>query len=299
MTKRVLAIYYTQTGQLGDMMDHFTTPLKDAGHLVETVIIRPVTPYTFPWTVSGFFSVMPDCVLSVPTELEPFTIGESGYDLIVLGYQAWFLSPCIPINSLLRQPAFTALLEKTPVITITGGRNMWLNAYDGLRKALDERGAQLVGNIAMMDRHLNLVSFVTIFHWMFHGKKDRYLSIFPKPGVSETDIRNMADFGKMILPYLTLGEWGGLERSLVSAGAAEVKDHLMLIEYNGKKMFRVWAAVIAGKQNKRPWLTAFKYYLIVALFLLGPVAYVLVKIILKPLFFKRFTAKKHYYLYQN
>jgi hypothetical protein len=297
--KRVLAIYYTQSGQLGDIMQHFTAPLKAAGHSVETVIYRPAAEYAFPWTATSFFAVMPDCVLSVPTTLAPFTLQEPAYDLVILGYQAWFLSPSIPVNSLLRDPAFGAVLKDTPVITITGARNMWINAYGRLRENLADLGARPVGTIALVDRHLNLVSFMTIFHWMFHGKKDRYLSVFPKPGVSDHDIEQTADYGRLLLPYLSRGDWTGLPGELAGAGAVEIKDHLMLIELNGGRIFSVWAHFIARRKNKRPWLAAFKYYIIIALFLLGPVAYILVKVLLKPLMPKWFADKKHYYLYEN
>ena len=69
MSKKVLAIYYTQSGQLGEIIDRFTAPLVEAGIEVEKVSINLVDNYAFPWTANGFFSVMPDCVLDVPAEL--------------------------------------------------------------------------------------------------------------------------------------------------------------------------------------------------------------------------------------
>ena len=148
---------------------------------------------------------MPDCVLSVPGELQPFTLKESSYDLIVLGYQAWFLSPGIPTNTLLHDPVFKAVLKNTPVITITGARNMWINAFERLKKALQKEGAKLVGNISLVDKHHNWISFVTIFHWMFNGKKDKLLNIFPIPGVAAEDISNTKVYGTIASSYLTKG----------------------------------------------------------------------------------------------
>src|SRR5580692_10474557 len=100
MGKKVLAIYYSQSGQLAEIMDHFTAPLVDAGHDVEMVSVKPVTAYPFPWTTEQFYSVMPDCVLGVAGELAPFSLKQRSYDLIILGYQTWFLSPSIPVNGL-------------------------------------------------------------------------------------------------------------------------------------------------------------------------------------------------------
>ena len=141
---------------------------------------------------------MPDCVLGVPTELQPFQLKETAYDLIILGYQAWFLSPSIPSNSILNHPSVKAVLKNTPVVTITGARNMWISAMERIRKILKETEARHVGNIVLVDKHPNFVSFVTILYWMFTGKRDRYLNIFPKPGVSDADIDNCKAFGACI-----------------------------------------------------------------------------------------------------
>jgi hypothetical protein len=90
MSKKILVIYYTQSGQLEDILSNFTAPLVDAGNTVEMVRVFVTDDYPFPWTGKAFFSVMPDAVLDVPTELKPFILKENRYDLVILGYQAWF-----------------------------------------------------------------------------------------------------------------------------------------------------------------------------------------------------------------
>jgi hypothetical protein len=299
MYKRVLAIYYSQTGQLGEIIDCFTEPLVQAGVSLEKVRIRPANDYAFPWTGKRFFSVMPDCVLSVPVELAPFTLKESSYDLIILGYQAWFLSPSIPSNSLLQHPDFKAVLKDTPVITITGARNMWLNACERVKKSLKESGATLVGNISLVDKHPNPVSFMTIFHWMIHGKKDRYLNIFPNPGVAATDIEHTKIFGSIVLPYLNRNEWTGLQTELVGQNAVAYKYPLMFIESKARIIFAVWARFIAKRKNRTAWLVVFKYYLFIALFLGAPVLLILDAIFIKPFSSRRIQKKKQYYLALN
>lgn len=299
MQKKVLAIYYSQTGQLGEIMDSFTAPLTAAGVSVEKIRIRPAIEYPFPWTGKRFFEVMPDCVLSVPAPLLPFEWKEPAYDLIILGYQAWFLSPSIPSNSLLSHPDFKAILKDTPVITITGARNMWLNAFERIRGSLEQAGAKLVGSIALVDRHPNPVSFVTIFHWMLHGKKDRYLNIFPVPGVAVSDITRTAEFGAIVLPCLAKNEWAGMQAELVSRDAVAWKYRFMLIESKARIIFSAWARFIVKKKNRTPWLIAFKYYLLIALFVGAPILIVLDAIFLKPFSSRRIKAKKKYYLELN
>src|SRR5580704_8847094 len=215
MSKKVLAIYYSQTGQLGEIVDNFTSPLVKQGFTVEKLLIQPKNPYPFPWTGKSFFAQIPDCVLGVPTELGPFSLKESSYDLIVLGYQAWFLSPSIPANSILNHPQMQQVLKGAPVITMTGARNMWISAMERVKGILKIKEARLVGNIALVDRHANFVSFVTILYWMFTGKKDRYLNIFPKPGVADQDITNTKAYGETVLEHLEQNNWDNLQTELV------------------------------------------------------------------------------------
>lgn len=101
MSKKVLVIYYSQSGQLSEIVENFTQPLIEAGNTIENVRIELSHAYPFPWTGETFFSVMPDCVLHIPAQLKPFQLKEKSYDLVIFGYQAWFLSPSIPFNSIL------------------------------------------------------------------------------------------------------------------------------------------------------------------------------------------------------
>lgn len=295
MSKKILVIYYTQSGQLGDILDNFTLPLVKAGNSVEKVCVQPVKPYPFPWTGKSFFAQMPDCVLQVPAELQPFQLKENAYDLIILGYQPWFLSPCIPVNSILHHPSVKAVLKNTPVVTITGARNMWISAMEDIKKILKKAEAKLVGNIVLVDKHHNFVSFVTILYWMFTAKKDRYLNKFPKPGVSDEDIANTNIFGATVEKYLQSGKWEGLQNELVQQKAVEVKYNLMFIESKAKRIFGLWANFIVKRKKRTAWLVVFKYYLLIALFIAAPIILTVDAIFFKPFLSGRIKKQKQYY----
>jgi len=173
---------------------------------------------------------------------------------------------------------------------------MWLNAYDRICKSLNEAGANLVGNIALIDKHPNPVSFITIFYWMLSGKKERYLNIFPKPGVSEQDIKNTKVFGETVAAHLANSSWEGLQQELVEQKAVEINYNLLFIEGKAKMIFAAWAKFIAKRKNRTPWLSAFKYYLFIALFLGAPVLLTLDAIFIKPFSSKRINRKKQNYL---
>jgi hypothetical protein len=238
---------------------------------------------------------MPDCVLGVPTELQPFQLKETAYDLIVVGYQAWFLSPSIPSNSILNHPSVKPVLKNTPVVTITGARNMWISAMERIRKMLKETEARHVGNIVLVDKHANPVSFVTILYWMFTGKRDRYLNIFPKPGVADADIDNCKVFGSVLEKYLSKGNYDGMQEELVEQKAVVVKYNLMFIESKAKRIFGLWANFIVKRKKRTAWLVAFKYYLIIALFIAAPIILTVDAIFFKPFLSRRIKRQKQYY----
>lgn len=295
MGKKVLAVFYSQSGQLEQIIDHFTQPFEEAGDSVEKLRVYPDQAYPFPWTGKSFFSVMPDCVQQVPGKLQDYSFKESKYDLIVLGYQAWFLSPSIPSNTLMFDPKFREIAKDTPIITITGARNMWISAMEKIKPVLKNMDARLVGNIALVDRHHNFVSFVTIFHWMFKAKKDRLWNIFPIPGVSEQDILSTKNYGASAIPHLESGDWQGFQEDMVKQGAVPVKYALMFIESKARKIFKIWAGIISKRKKKDAWLVAFKYYLLIALFIAAPIILTVDAILFKPFLQKRIKRQKQYY----
>jgi len=298
MGKKILAIYYSQSGQLAEIIDTFTSSLETAGHEVEKVRIETDPAFDFPWTPQRFYAVMPDCVLGVPVALKPFSLRHASYDLIILGYQAWFLWPSIPVNSLLHHPAFRAVLSSTPVITITGARNMWVNAFTEVRKMLAQAGANLVGNIALVDRHPNHISYVTIFHWLLGGKKTRKLGLLPYPGVSAADIEHTRVFGEIVSGHFE-SDFAGLQQALMQAGAVDLKYSLLLLETKAVPTYLIWARFIVKRKKRKDWLAGFKYYLLFSLFVAAPVILILDSIFIRPLSKKRILVKKQHYLALN
>lgn len=296
MSKKILVVYFTQSGQMEEILHHFTSPLQNIpGVSVEHVRIHPQKKFPFPWTTRVFFEAMPHSVDGIPEPLDTFSFKESAYDLIIVGYQPWFLSPSIPVNSLLMHDAFKAVAKDTPVITISGCRNMWINAQEKIKIRLKEAGAKLVGNVALVDKHDNYSSLVTIFYWMLTGKKDRKWGIFPRPGVSDEDIANSAIFGETVKDHLLKNEWSTLQPKLVAQKAVDIRYYLMFIERKAGKIFKIWSGIIAKKKNKGPWLVAFKYYILIALFVAAPIILLVDAIFFKPFLSKRIKKQKEYY----
>ncbi|MEJ0082812.1 MAG: hypothetical protein WDM78_18085 [Puia sp.] len=59
-------------------------------------------------------------------------------------------------------------------------------------------------------------------------------------------------------------------RKWLKHGAVPVKYNLMFIESKARKIFKVWAGIISKRKKRDAWLVAFKYYLLIALFIAAP-----------------------------
>lgn len=296
MTKKVLVLYYSQSGQLTEIVDSFLQPFKGHANVsTEVVNVQPLQPYPFPWTSKQFFSTMPDTVLQKPTALQPVQLQSNHYDLVVFAYQPWYLSLSIPALSAIQLPQVQKILNNTPVVTLIGSRNMWISSQQKLKRILDAAGAKLVGNIALVDRAHNLVSVVTILYWMLTGKRDSFLGIFPRPGVSEEDVQRTALFGETVLNSLLNNSFAGLQTALVQQQAVVVNPDLLFVEERAPRLFSIWANFISKRKNRDFWLTVFKYYLLFALFIVAPIVLTLNALIFRPIFRKSLKRKINYY----
>ena len=299
MSKKVLFIHYSQSGQLTEIVDAFKAPFMDADCSIENLVVNMDQQFSFPWTNDRFFDAMPESVLGIGLPIDTINLSEDKYDLIVFAYQPWFLSPSIPANSILSNLEIRKRLNGIPVITIIGARNMWLNAQEKVKKILKDCDANHIGNIALTDENNNLVSAITILHWMLTGKKDRFLGIFPMPGISNDAISGVNKFGAIVLNAMQRSDWQGLQKKLVEAKAVKVKSNLMFIEARAGKLFSIWANLIIKKKNRRLWVNLYKYYLLIALFLIAPIVLTVYMLIFKPFLGASIRKKKEYFLGLN
>lgn len=299
--KEVLVVYYSQTGQLFDILQNVISTIEDQQVHITYHQIIPKKGYDFPWMKNKFFDVFPESFLQIPCELEEpkAELFDKKYDLILLGHQVWFLAPSIPVNSFLKSKAAKKLLKNTPVVTVIGARNMWIQAQEKLKKLLLACDAKLVGNIALVDRHLNHISVITITHWMFGGKKDKMYGIFPKPGVSEKDIKEASKFGFPIREALFLNNYSNLQRALLELDAIIIKPFLSLADKRANLLFSKWANLIIkkgspGTSKRKKWLLFFNYYLLLAIWVIAPIVFI-VFLVTYPIMMNSIRREKKYF----
>jgi len=286
--KKVLVVHYSQTGQLTDIVDAILDPLTNAPKVAIThLALKPQPPYPFPWTAQRFCDVFPESVEGVPCALAPLELDpEARFDLVVLAYTVWYLSPSLPVQAFLRSPEAARLFPGTPVVTVIGCRNMWLLAQEQVKQRLCELDARLMGNIVLGDRAGNLTGVATIAHWMLTGRKDRLLGVFPKPGVAEKDIRQASRFG-IILRKALQEDIAVLDQEVLNAvGAVSVEPAYIIFEHRIRRVFRIWARFIRrkggpGAPERQGRVLAFFFYLLAAIALLAPLATLAAKLTLR------------------
>jgi len=296
--KKVLVLWYSQTGQLTAVVKSVCMGInkKDVSFTFEQ--LQPENDYNFPWSAKEFFDVFPESVHQEGIKMKPVQVQQSDFDLVVLGYQPWFLNPSLPACTFLQSEDAKRLLNGKPVITVIACRNMWIAAQEKVKAYISAAGGRLVGNIVLFDRAHNLVSLVTIIGWLMKGKKENYWGFLPASGVSDSEIRGASLYGELIYKYLSENKLENLQDSLVKAGAVEIKLPLMTMEMTGSRIFKIWAKGISklgpsGSFWRKVALTFFLYYLIFVIIIGTPIMFVVAAA--KKLLFRKSVKKKIVY----
>ncbi|WP_336716065.1 dialkylrecorsinol condensing enzyme DarA [Chryseobacterium mucoviscidosis] len=291
MQKDILVIYYSQTGQLTDIVKNIARPFeaKKEEYNVTYYNIKLKKDFPFPWPNDVFFNTFPESYLQIPSEIlpPPEEVVNKKFDLIIFGYQVWYLTPSIPIISFLKSGFAENILKDTPVVTVSATRNMWMLSQEKLKVYLKNLNAKLIGNIALVDRHDNYTSVLTILRWMTTGKKEKS-GILPAAGVSEEEIKGSVKYGEIIEKHFSNNDLDALQPDLVKNGAVEIRAFLVRVEKVGNKIFTIWSNLIMKKKEKRPLLIKFfKVYLMAAIWIISPIVLVLHLLTTPVFWFKR------------
>ncbi len=296
MKKNILVIYYSQTGQLEDIVKNIARPFENKDEYQVTYYnIRLKKDFPFPWPGDVFFNTFPESYLQIPSEIYPpeDEVLNTRFDLILFGYQVWYLTPSIPIISFLKSPYAANILKDTPVVTISGTRNMWMLSQEKLKVYLRDFKAKLVGNIALVDRHDNYTSVLTILRWLTTGKKEKS-GMLPAAGISDEEIAGSVKYGEIIEKHFSTNALETLQPDLVKNGAVEIRPFLVRVEKVGNKIFTVWSNLIIRKKEKRPLLIKFfKVYLMTAIWIISPIVLVF-HILLAPILSSKRRKQKEY-----
>ena len=288
MPKNILVTYYSQTGQLEEIMKNISKAFanRPEEYHITYYEIQLKEDFPFPWPNNVFYNTFPESYLQEPREIIPPSeeILQKKYDLILFGYQVWFLTPSIPIISFLKSSFAEKILANTPLVTISATRNMWMLSQEKLKIHFQRLKVRLVGNIALVDRHNNYTSVITILNWLENGRKEQPKPL-PPAGVSQKEIDESEKFGKIIIKYTDRQKYEGLQEELVTNGAVEVRPFLLKVETVGNKLFTFFSHIIKKNPKRRKfWISVYKFYLFFAIWVVSPIVLFFFTI-LTPLFY--------------
>lgn len=276
--KKVLAVYFSQTGQLGRIVESVLAPFEASAEVeVHYERLQPAKPYPFPWPLVRFFDQFPESVHRDPPEMAPTAFDPDGdYDLIVLGWQPWYLSPSPPTSAFLKSEAGRRVLQGKPVVTVIGARNMWLMGQKAVREMIEEAGGTLVANVALIDQGSPAATFVTTPLWMLTGYRSGVGKLLPPAGIADADIEGAHRFGEPLLSALLDGRLARGEAVLDAAQSAPVNPKYIVAEQLGWRSFFVWGWIVrlAGKQGRWtriPLLALYTLFLILMICTVVPI----------------------------
>lgn len=277
MAKRVLVVYYSQTGQLAKVMERIVSPLaEEEGIELHVAPLHSTETFAFPWSFFRFFDLFPEAVYLDPPANNPLEIPDpSAFDLILLGYQPWFLSPSLPMSAFLQSEQARIILAGKPVITIIGCRNMWIEGQKTMRELIVSCKGRLIDNVVLRDQSGPLESFITTPRWMLTGKKEPFCGL-SAAGIDHEMIQNSRRFGEAIVAGLKKDTERQNEPMLQGLGAVCVDPRFIASEKIGKRSFRIWGRLVRmfgdrGSWRRRPILILYVTFLIALIVSVVPI----------------------------
>jgi len=281
--KKVLVLYYSQSGQLKQTVDSFIAPLQSSDEItVDYQKIEPVKPYPYPWPFYTFFDAFPEAVYLDGCPVKALELDDD-YDLIILGYTSWFLSPSIPVTGFLKSEQAKKLFKDKPVVTLIVCRDMWVMAQEKMKAMLKAVDAKLIDNVVLTDQGRSLFTFVTTPRWLFTGRKDAFW-FFPPAGVLEEEMKNTSRFGERLKTALINDEEKQAKPLLQHMGAVSVNGKLVGTEKIATRSFMIWGKLIKksgkpGSFGRKITITIYVLFLLILIFTVVPLNMLIRKLI--------------------
>jgi hypothetical protein len=285
--KRILIISYSQSGDVARVADSFAGELRIAGAEVTWEALHPRNEYPFPWrSLRRFFDAMPESILGLPPPIDkPKFDPATRYDLVVIAYPVWFLSPAPPVQGFFKSSA-AAVLKGADVITISVSRSMWHNASETMKRLLAVAGAYHRDQIAVTHQGSSLATLISTPRALLSGRRDSLIGVFPPAGVSEHDLARVRRLGRVVAGRLLAARNACQGPLLRGEPAVAIKRWSVVPELLAWYCFYGWAVAIRALGRLHTGLRALGVYafavFLVCLILFGLPATVLAAWLLSP-----------------
>lgn len=171
--RRIQIVYYSQSGSLKYLIEESMRP-----YLGDYVLIwNPIhcaKPFPFPWNRRRFFSVFCDSVLQRGCRIVNNEIKIEKDDMILLGFQPWFLHLSLPIQSFINSTQFGRIVKDREVILFTCYRNTGAMARRQMAAHVESRGGHIVAELEISDQSKERSSAFQFVRWFFTGKNNPF-----------------------------------------------------------------------------------------------------------------------------
>lgn len=207
---RVIALYSSLTQQTERVVLEVAGALQSGGHQVALEKLELQEPYPLPLpaptlarllkqAVSGRWPAPPVQPLSGPLPEQP--------DLIILGYQPWFMTPSVPMHAFLKSEQ-AALLKGRPVIGLLTCRGMYARASGLFREWVEAQGGQVVEQRVWCDQSPEPGNFASLGYMLKHGHEPRgglMKQLIPPFGPGEAGFIRARQYGESLSARLHTG----------------------------------------------------------------------------------------------
>lgn len=258
--KKVLVLFYSQTGQLKEILTKLFSEL-DSDITIDYVEIK-APQFSFPLNWQSMFNLFPESVLQVPCDIT-YELPNNQYDVVVLGFQTWFLHLSLPMLTFSHTEDFANLIKNKHVYLIMDCRNSWRYSMKYMEEKVSSKGGYIKGKCVFGSIGSNFIGSISILHWFFTGNKKLFL--FPEPGVPQAEIDRSAKYGK----YILLHEH---DNRVIEYPIGNSHFMPLKIEKNVTDKFKHWATYITADNNKyrKKRLRYFRIWLIFTITILSP-----------------------------
>jgi hypothetical protein len=236
-----------------------------------------------------------------PDPIEPLRLAaDAQFDLIIIAYTVWFVSPNLPTMAFLKSPQAARLMRDKPVVTLIGCRNMWLMAQERVKEHIAALGGRLIDNVVLIDVAHMAATLVSTPMWMLTGKRGPFLNgTIPAAGIPANEIAGAARFGSAIARQLPTRRSGDYTPMLRGLSAVSVNEGLIASEPIIRRSFRIWGGLLRSLGNqqsitRRLVLALYVVFLVSLLLTVVPISAVL-KRLLAPLTQKRTKRQRAYF----
>jgi len=235
---RAVVYLYTQTGQLREVAEALTAPMRAGGWDLRWVDVEPCETFPFPWPITRFFGVFAQAV--DPEALVELVAPPHGFDaapdeLVIVASQVWYLAPSLPIRALVtRHPE---AVRGRDVVSLVACRNMWYSAMIEMSELLRFAGARRVDVVAATDTRSSSTTLITTLRWLLTGRREPFLW-FGRAGVGEDELARVTRVGQRIA-----------DSRRCPQDAAPVMPTLAAADLLAGKVFRHWARLVRSGQR--------------------------------------------------